>query len=294
MKFSRNCPKCKEEITYSRKYDRNIAEKENKICYSCKMKEKSESGSLKRKCPECDIEIIYTNKGNRNAAEKANKKCLKCTKNEKRGITKFKKECPKCTEPIYYKNQVSLNEGVENNSQCLSCQAKEAKERQTYIGNKGMMIKKYGKEEGLKRFKKSEEKRKESFKKYWEEHPDELNDLVNRRETMKSKFYKINDINCQGTSEKYYIEKLIEENKKLPKKPKGINTPHGFYFPDFEYPDYYVEIKSPYTYNVLLKPGNIQYLKIKWVATHIKPIKIISSNYYKKFIKEEEFLNKTL
>lgn len=40
MNYTRNFPICNDTISYSQKYDMNVANKINKICYSCKMKEK--------------------------------------------------------------------------------------------------------------------------------------------------------------------------------------------------------------------------------------------------------------
>lgn len=290
-KYTRNCPNCTETIEYVRKYARDMANKENKICYSCKMNEKhGNPEDWFRLCPTCNDKITYTNKGNMQAANKVNKNCLKCTKKETRGETEFLKLCPKCSGQIYFKNKVSLDESTINNAQCGKCRSTEAVERQTGLGNLGMMKLKYGDVEGQKKFEESETKRKVSFKKYWIEHPDELEKLMDKREGFKCKFFQVANIRCQGTSEKYYIEYLVKNNLLLPIKPRGISTPLGYYFPDFEFEDYYVEIKSPYTYEVLKKENNIQYLKIKWVANNFKPIKIISINNYKNKMIENEIV----
>jgi len=83
---------------------------------------------------------------------------------------------------------------------------------------------------------------------------------------------------------KKYIEYLKNRNNKLPNNTNSINTPHGVYYPDFEYDDKFIEIKSSYTYDVLL--GKIpsrfngkydfkQIKKIKWVNENVKPVDVI-------------------
>ena len=98
------------------------------------------------------------------------------------------------------------------------------------------------------------------------------------------KFFNIKGIECQGTYEKFYIEKLINENKVLPDKGETIKTPYGVYSSDFSKDNNLIEIKSDYTYDVLIgkkvsrftkKIDLIQYNKIKWVNENVKPVEII-------------------
>ncbi len=98
------------------------------------------------------------------------------------------------------------------------------------------------------------------------------------------KSYIVDNLTCYGTYEKFYIEKLISENKELPKNCNSINTPFGVYYPDFDDKKKYIEIKSEYTYQVLLgkkenrwsnKIDTNQYEKIKWVNSNIKPVQIL-------------------
>ena len=73
----------------------------------------------------------------------------------------------------------------------------------------------------------------------------------------------------------------LQNNLPLPRIPKGIKTPFGIYFPDFEYDDKYIEIKSIFTYKVfqkeilgLDKQVSKQKEKLIWVAENIKPVNI--------------------
>ena len=94
----------------------------------------------------------------------------------------------------------------------------------------------------------------------------------------------VNGLTCYGTYEKFYIEKLIKDDLELPIEADSIITPYGVYYPDFSFDKTLIEIKSDYTYEVLI--GNKvsrftktietnQYEKIKWVNKNIKPIKIL-------------------
>ncbi len=109
----------------------------------------------------------------------------------------------------------------------------------------------------------------------------------------------IENISCQGTYEKYYIEKLIKEGKKIPNNSKPINTPYGTYYPDFSFDDRLIEVKSDYTYDVLIgkkqsrftkKTDTTQYEKIKWVDKNVIPVEIlIVDKKNNKLIKKEIF-----
>ena len=96
--------------------------------------------------------------------------------------------------------------------------------------------------------------------------------------------FSINGIECHGTYEKFYIETLIKEGRQLPTNSISFETPFGVYYPDFSLNDRLIEIKSDYTYNILLgnqisrftkKIDKTQYEKIKWVNENVKPVEII-------------------
>lgn len=97
----------------------------------------------------------------------------------------------------------------------------------------------------------------------------------------KCKYFKTKIGTVQGKLELNYINNIIENNLPLPRIPKGIRTPFGIYFPDFEYDDKYIEIKSVFTYKVfqkeilgLDKQVSKQKEKLIWVAENIKPVNI--------------------
>lgn len=98
------------------------------------------------------------------------------------------------------------------------------------------------------------------------------------------KYYNLNGIICQGSYEKKYIEILLENGCDLPNNSKPIKTPFGYYYPDFEFDDKFIEVKCDYTYDILIgiKPNRFtkkidltQLYKIEWVNKNIKIVDII-------------------
>ncbi len=97
------------------------------------------------------------------------------------------------------------------------------------------------------------------------------------------KTYRVNGIKCQGTYEKFYLEKLILDGIELPNRAKSINTPYGVYYPDFSYDNRLIEIKCNYTFEILIgkRINNFtknfeinQYNKIKWVNENVIPVDV--------------------
>jgi predicted DNA-binding protein YlxM (UPF0122 family) len=112
-----------------------------------------------------------------------------------------------------------------------------------------------------------------------------LSQSGNRKQTGGvCKTFIINGLRCQGTYEKFYIEKLINENITCPKNYGSIVTPFGTYYPDFSYDDRLIEIKSDYTFNILIGKQISRFTKqyetkqldkLKWVNENIKPVEIL-------------------
>jgi Mor family transcriptional regulator len=98
------------------------------------------------------------------------------------------------------------------------------------------------------------------------------------------KLFIVDGLECQGTYEKFYIEKIIKDGGTLPTKAKPIITPFGVYYPDFAYDNTLVEIKSDYTYDILVgkkisrfskKKETKQYKKIKWINMNVMTVDIL-------------------
>lgn len=81
-------------------------------------------------------------------------------------------------------------------------------------------------------------------------------------------FFEVDGIRMQGRYElRYYLECADK-----PTKPNRIKTPYGWYAPDFEFHDRFVEIKSSYTIKTCV--SNKQSKKIVWVRNNVKPVEI--------------------
>ena len=85
----------------------------------------------------------------------------------------------------------------------------------------------------------------------------------------KCKFFMVDGVLLQGRYElRFYLESEVK-----PRRPERIKTPFGWYSPDFEFDDCFVEIKSTYTIKTCIANGQAQ--KINWVRQNIKPVKIM-------------------
>lgn len=94
----------------------------------------------------------------------------------------------------------------------------------------------------------------------------------------------IGELICNSSYELEYIYNLIANGIDLPKNTNPIKTPFGYYTPDFEYFDKFIEVKCKFTYDVLLginsfsknKESNPSQLKkINWVSENIKRVEIV-------------------
>lgn len=113
-------------------------------------------------------------------------------------------------------------------------------------------------------------------------HLKRLNERGFENKGGRCKWYEYKGLKVQGRYELYF---LMTSKLKLT-KPKPIKTPFGFYTPDFETNDFYIEIKSTYTFKTCRNTK--QFDKIKWVNDNIKKVKI-------KIIQEtvvENYINK--
>lgn len=113
-------------------------------------------------------------------------------------------------------------------------------------------------------------------KKHTEESKKKMSESASKRKftgSSMNSYFLIGNILCQGSSEKKYIEKLINENEILPTRTKWIKTPFGRRLLDFEFSDKYVEIKSKWTYSFYI--GSDQQIKDNWISENIKKVEIV-------------------
>ena len=112
----------------------------------------------------------------------------------------------------------------------------------------------------------------------------------------------------QGSYEVAYLQDLIKKGIDLPKLCGKIQTPYGLYFPDFEYDDKFVEIKSQFTWDVCngIKPNpkgvktDIQRKKIDWTSKNVKSVEIIileakqALDLFREAIKNKELIKEEI
>jgi len=222
-----------------------------------------------RICPECKItKIEYKEYKRMIHANNDNRICKSCKKKHpKNSIGKYSIKCstPNCENLKFYERQRQLDNAIKTNAICQECLNKKLSEK--YSNG------------GFHKNKTEEEKQNiydkvtKSRIKYYEENPEELQKHMDKR-AVYSKIYTVCGLKCQGNAEKNYIEYLFNNKFILPTKPKGIKTSLGFYFPDFEFEDRFIEIKSDYTYSLLFTTNQKQLEKIKEVSK-LKPVEII-------------------
>lgn len=251
-----------------------------------------------RECPGCKNEIKYKRHHSLKKALDNNSLCKSCTNTSEdrcKKLSKARKRYLKNLSPIEKEDQVnkmknSLKEIWSNKSNAEMDEWRKKVSETTNLRCQD--------EEYLKKLSKSIKKT------HWSksENKDEiLSKIVKTRIekhgknhfTGRCKEFIIAGIKCDGKYEEKYIKYLIDNNLKLPKNGNTIKTPYGTYTPDFEFDDCYIEIKSPFTFDVLIgkksysknrKSNEKQLNKIKWVNKNLKRVKIlIISNEIKEY-----------
>jgi len=96
----------------------------------------------------------------------------------------------------------------------------------------------------------------------------------------KSRTFKTKIGNVLGSYEVAYLQDKINKNLPLPlPNKKKIKTPVGWYTPDFEYENTFIEIKSEFTLvrskEEIGKDGGNQWDKIQWVNKNVKPVEVV-------------------
>lgn len=255
--FQKKCANinCNEIMTYKDKY--NLAEgiRNNancKICRKEKLKELYKGGLHRNKTAEEKQKIF-------NKVTEGRKKYYEDNPQELKNLVQLRK---KKRAEVGYEMLSS-----ESNKKKISKGVRNAREKDPSI---------------LKRI-------SDSCKKWIKENPKKHLERQLSSKNIYKKHFIVNNIKCQGDSEKAYIEYLTNNNLTLPTKVnKGLKTSLGYYFPDFETKEFYIEIKSSYTYQLLKKDNNKQYLKIV-EASKVKPIKLIVIDNRKKILEEKLF-----
>lgn len=234
-----------------------------------------------KNCPKCNSVMNYSTKSNLNKSIKNDSVCKKCVE---------------WTEQRRNKLKIARNNYLENLTQ---------DEKQNQIHKMSNSLKEFWNNKSDVELQQWKQKVSCTSKKRWqtEEYKtilkqkikDSWDNLTEQEKIARiekssfggagvCKYYVENGYRVYGKTEQRYIKHLIETNGKMPKNQNriAVNTPYGLYFPDFEYDDYYVEIKSEYTYSKLInrlsydgKSINKQIDKIIWTSVNIKKVIIL-------------------
>lgn len=252
MENTRNCPSCKIEITYSRISLLKRAENKNSLCKKCANLKKWESIDSRRKISESRKKYLQT-----------------LSPEDKKKI--FKKTSDKNKETYLNKSEEWKLEW----SKICSNTSRERWENSDYKEKlkKSLSDSNWSKREDAKEIKKRQVDSRIKN-----------NGGVYHKGPGRCEEFEVAGLKCYGSSEKKYIEILIKENLNLPTKPEfSIKTEYGTYTPDFEFEDFYVEVKSTFTYDVLIgkksysknkKSNPNQLKKLQWVSLNRKKVKI--------------------
>lgn len=233
-----------------------------------------------RNCPLCKRTIKYKSRQSSYYARRYNVLCENCRpqSNYKGRDKQLTRECPSCQTIIQYTRFTNVRLAEQAQSLCKTCRHKKRtnvkKFKRKCPSCKDYIFYAYKSDKNVANKNSAKCRRcsgKEAYK-----------NRKNKRSGGICKNYTINGVKCQGTWEKRYIENLCKKNKKLPSKiNKPINTPYGLYLPDFEFSERYIEIKSPYTFDVArghkawhnqTHKSNKQIRKIAWTNENIKPV----------------------
>lgn len=251
--YIRNCPKCNKELTYKSKSNFNRAVRNLVICRNCSQQEQKNNESYSDRNKKISIarKEYFRNIDKEEHQRQIDKfsEGIRNTYENKSDDWKeeWKKTCSRTSKEKW--SDPSYKERVSEKIRNNNWSKRSDKEDiiQKCILTK---IEKYGKSNGF----------------------------------GKCSQFLVNGLLCDGTHEKFYIEWLLSEGKDIPVSVNSIKTDIGFYTPDFEFDEYYVDVKSFFTLKVLLgfssysktkKSNPKQLLKMKYINDIIKPIKII-------------------
>jgi len=249
--YTRNCPSCNKELNYSYKGNLKKAERDNKICRSCSMKLRNDNPEYLKKISDGRKKYF------KELSDEERKAWIKKNSEAQKEVWKNRSE----EYMDDWKKSVSITTKKRwSDKERRNKWVKALKDNSWTTGKT---------DEEIARIMQKQTKTK--YDKYGTLFPRERKIVVN-------------GLICESSSELKYIESLISENKELPKNADPILTPLGYYTPDFEYEDRFIEIKCEFTYKVLMgeksfskktKTDLTQFNKIKWVSENLKKVEII-------------------
>jgi hypothetical protein len=248
-----------------------------------------------RNCPSCNIKITYSGKYFFRRAEKRGSLCKKCACSKVWGSEEIRKKASNSRKNYLSglsdeEKRKSFNKTSETNKKLYQSKTEDEKDEwkkmcsynskkrwadPTYKENlkKVLSEKNWSKRDDAKDIKEKQVKSRI-----------ENNNGVYHKGPGRCKQFIVEGLECYGTFEKKYIEILKEKGMELPRKPDfSIKTEFGTYTPDFEFSDFYVEVKSPFTYDVLLgkssysknrKSNPNQLEKLIYISENVKKVRV--------------------
>ena len=167
--FSRICPRCKKEIFYTNKKNRNQAIKRNKVCRECSPflnTQKIEKNKLKiqkqylKFDEERNNKILEIFEENKTNWKKCRSKILLLYRKFLKGVKpeKYYRNCPECNKLLTYQSKSSLNLSEKDKCLCKSC---------SQTGEKNGFYNKKHSQKTINKILKTKET-SESYKKYLE------------------------------------------------------------------------------------------------------------------------------
>ncbi len=240
-------------------------------------------------CPKCQTVRVFKSRAGYLRSKKKNLLCIKCCQDSEK-LSLLKKEWHlQLTEEQKKKRNETLIHAANVSWSIDEAEYKKRSEQRARFAKQLWLNNDF------------KEKRVQNIRDSWNSLNDyekeaRINRLINNEANRKTKIYTISEFKCQGTCELRYLLKQMEEDNppSCKGKPRGIKTPYGFYFPDFEYDSHYVEIKSKYTYSKFINrlsydgiTENKQYDKVLWVSQNIKPVHVIVEEKKNVFTKME-------
>lgn len=252
-----------------------------------------------RLCPSCNCEINYTSKSNYNRANKSKKSCKSCAQQRiKNEDWYFERNNKISIARIDYWKEISqVDKDNQINKMAKSISEKYKNRPDEWKENWKLTCSRTSKEKWSDQSYKEKvsNKIKENN---WSKRNDK-DDIIEKSistkierygtpngsfKPIRCKEFIVKDLICQGTHEKFYIESLIADKKVLPTNTNSIKTIYGYYKPDFEHNDFFVDVKSIFTLKVLLgllsysknkKSNPKQLSKMKYISDNIKPVRIL-------------------
>jgi hypothetical protein len=126
-KWTKNCPKCGNEQTYTTKHTLTYSIEKNTVCNMCSARNKkiiTPENGWSRNCPKCDVIMKYSCKSSYMSALRKKSLCLKCNGFKRKIVIPkngWKRICKECGVELIYSCKKALVVCEKNDGLCRSC-----------------------------------------------------------------------------------------------------------------------------------------------------------------------------